>query len=229
MRATAPCRNLRRRFRQALVLAACTGGVALAQAQAQAPVQAHMAALAGFGDGEPPLAAAAKSAAITPSSEVVPLSGRVERPNAAPLQRSHASDEVAGVSYRLWMSRGRTAVGVGLGALGRVMVTPAESASPESAPAAPALTDTAPVVSVAMRYRTSEHSAVYADASLAHDFAGPEGVGGYSNAKVGVEWKSAKPSFGLERGRLAVQLDSGYRMSFRIRKSGLGVYLRGQF
>ncbi len=80
-----------------------------------------------------------------------------------------------------------------------------------------------------MRYRLGEHAALFADASLAHALVGAEGPGDYTNAKVGVEWKAAKPRLGFERGRLGLQLDSGYRMSFRIRKSGLGVYLRGNF
>jgi len=185
--------------------------------------------LPGAGDGGDDLLARVQARAATPvaSTEVVALSGRVGSNEATALQPTRASNELAGVSYRLWMSHGRAAVGVGVGALARVMYpTPSAVAEPG---VAPTLTDTAPVVSVAMRYRASERSVVFADASLAHGLAGPQGIGGYTNAKVGVEWKSAKPKLGLEHGRLAVQLDSGYRMSLRIRKSGLGVYLRGKF
>ena len=50
------------------------------------------------------------------------------------------------------------------------------------------------------------------------------------NTKLGAEWKSPASRFGLDkRGHLGIQFDSGYRMSLRLRKSGVGVYVRGQF
>lgn len=160
-----------------------------------------------------------------PALQVVELSGRLDPDAAHPFTDARGSRELAGVSYRVWMTRGRARVGLGFGALGRTTATPPDG----SEPAPRTLAEAAPVVSLAMRYRLGEHSAVFADASLAHALAGTEGLGDYANAKVGVEWKAAKPRLGFERGRLGLQLDSGYRMSFRIRKSGLGVYLRGNF
>jgi len=220
MRATAPRRTLRSSVLPGVVLAVCASA-------AYAGDVVPAAATAGVGADDLVSRVQARAAGPIASTEVVALSGRVGRDDAATLQPARVSNDLAGVSYRLWMSQGRAAVGVGLGALGRVMY-PAPSAAAEPG-AAPTLTDTTPVVSVAMRYRASERSAVFADASLAQGLAGPRGTGGYSNAKVGVEWESARPELGLEHGRLAVQLDSGYRMSLRIRKSGLGVYLRGRF
>ena len=171
-------------------------------------------------------AAAAPAVERPPAVQVVALSGRLDRDASGALAGHQESNRLVGVSYRVWMSRGRADIGLGVGALGRVADAP-PAADASAAPRG--FAGTAPVVSVAMRYRMSEHSAVFADASLAHSLIGAEGVGNYANAKVGVEWKGAESRLGFERGRLGLQLDSGYRMSFRIRKSGLGVYLRGKF
>jgi hypothetical protein len=130
--------------------------------------------------------------------------------------------ELAGVNYRLWVSRGPAAMGVGVGTLG--YVRPPLDGRPEPV----SLTGTAPTFSVGLRYRTSMHSAVYADA-LGTRGLGPETDGLYVNTKVGMEWKPAKNTFGFDHGTIGVHFDSGYRLSLRPRKGGLGVYLRGQF
>jgi len=56
----------------------------------------------------------------------------------------------------------------------------------------------------------------------------PESMG-YLSTKVGMEWKPATSRFGLDHGALGVQFNSGYRLSFKARKDGLRIYLRGQF
>jgi hypothetical protein len=131
--------------------------------------------------------------------------------------------DLAGVDYRLWMNRGRAGIGVGIGTLGYVQPsTDGRIDGPVH------LTGAAPTLSVGVRMRMSPESSVYADATGARGFrADPDAR--FVNTKVGVEWKPAKSRFGFEGGRLALQLDSGYRLSLRARKGGVGVYLRGQF
>ncbi|WP_280152963.1 hypothetical protein [Piscinibacter sp. XHJ-5] len=130
--------------------------------------------------------------------------------------------ELAGVNYRLWLSRGPAAMGVGVGTLGYVRPPSEGIGAPVT------LTGAAPTLSVGLRYRTSMHSAVYADALGARGLP-PDGEGYYVNTKVGMEWKPAKSTLGFDHGTIGVHFDSGYRLSVRPRKGGLGVYLRGQF
>ena len=48
--------------------------------------------------------------------------------------------------------------------------------------------------------------------------------------KLGVEWAGRSRSrLGFDKGAFGLLLDSGYRMSLRIRHGGLGLYVRGQF
>ncbi len=47
--------------------------------------------------------------------------------------------------------------------------------------------------------------------------------------RVGLEWMPAKSNFGLAQGALGLQLESGYRLSLKLRRGGPTVYLRGQF
>ena len=131
--------------------------------------------------------------------------------------------EMAGVDYRLWISRGRTDVGLGVGALGYVTPPPGPSRD-----GTVQLSQSMPTMSVGLRYRLTPESAVFADASgLQRDLDDPDTR--YVNTKVGMEWKPAKSRFGFENGRLGIHLDSGYKISLRARKGGIGVYLRGQF
>jgi len=131
-------------------------------------------------------------------------------------------NELRGVQLRLWMSRGRTAVGLGVGTLGYVQPAPEVR---EARPAA--LVGATPTLSVGMRYRMSGDSAVFADASGAR--ALPPDSGGYVNTGVGMEWKPATSRFGIDSGALGMRFDSGYRLSLKARKDGLRIYLRGQF
>lgn len=134
------------------------------------------------------------------------------------------STELSGVSYRWWLSRGRSDVGVGVGALGRVITQP-----PGVIDGGTSLAGSVPTVTVGWRYRVTNDSVVFADASGARGL-GLNGNGNYVSTKLGAEWKSPVSRFGLDkRGHLGVRLDSGYRMSLRVRKSGIGVYVRGQF
>lgn len=130
--------------------------------------------------------------------------------------------EVAGVSYRLWVSRGRADLGVGVGTLGYVVPAAPHADAPS------ALNASAQTVTLGVRYRFTSRSAVYADASGVRGLGLDTGAG-YVNTKLGVEWKPAKPRYGLEKGAFGMQLDSGYKLTLRPRRGGLALYLRGQF
>jgi hypothetical protein len=129
--------------------------------------------------------------------------------------------DAAGFSYRWWLRRGRADVGIGLGAIGRVMA-PVETGGEAT------LAYAASTLTLGLRYQLSERSTLYADASGARR-QGDAGADLFA-AKLGVEWAGRSRSrLGFDKGAFGLLLDSGYRMSLRIRHGGLGIYMRGQF
>jgi len=161
---------------------------------------------------------------VTVTPEVSAVRTRLAPAAAAPLAADgRPLSELAGVNYTLWMSHGRADVGVGVGTLGYVVPRPdGRIEGPMT------LTGASPTVNLGVRYRFTRDSAVFADAS------GTRGLGidqssNYLNTKVGVEWKPAKQTLGFEHGAIGMHFDSGYKLSLKARRGGLGLYLRGQF
>jgi hypothetical protein len=126
--------------------------------------------------------------------------------------------DMTGVSVRWWSRHGRAGFGVGVGTVAFV----------DSAADGAALRGAVPTFTLGWRYRVSPDAAVYADATGARSLAAAAAPELY-NTKVGMEWQPAKSRFGFEGRSLGIQLQSGYRMSLRARKGGLGVYFRGKF
>lgn len=186
--------------------------------------------------GEPPGEAAEEPVLASPlqrSTAVDPLAApRFSRTDAvvsAPLPVSLAAPSAArfdltGFSRRWWLSGERADLGVGLGAIGYRTTGIGGRALDEGQ----SLRHAVPSVSLAMRYRVSPGSAVYADTSNARGLYGP-GSDAYFT-KLGVEW-SGRPQSGwsLARGGIGLQLDSGKTMTMRIKGGGLGIYLRSKF
>ena len=129
--------------------------------------------------------------------------------------------DAAGFSYRWWLRRGRTDVGIGLGAIGRVV-------APVEANGEATLAYAAPTLTLGLRYQLTERSTLYADASGARRGQGDAGADLFAT-KLGVEWARSRSRLGFDKGAFGLRLDSGYRMSLRIRHGGLGIYVRGQF
>lgn len=130
--------------------------------------------------------------------------------------------DAAGFSYRWWLRRGRADVGIGLGAIGRV-VAPVETGGEAT------LAYAASTLTLGLRYQLSERSTLYADASGARRAQGDAGADLFAT-KLGVEWAGRSRSrLGFDKGAFGLLLDSGYRMSLRIRHGGLAIYVRGQF
>ena len=142
--------------------------------------------------------------------------------SAAPLagQEGRTSDELAGLHYRVWLTRGRADVGIGLGTLGFVLAPSIDGPR--------ALVGARPVVTLGLRYRMSDQHQLFADASGARGL-GADPAAAYVATRVGLEWKPAKSSIGLAHGALGVQLDSGYRLSLKVRHGKPALYLRTQF
>jgi hypothetical protein len=130
--------------------------------------------------------------------------------------------DAAGFTYRWWLRRGRADVGVGLGALGRVV-------APVEVHGGPTLAYAASTLTLGLRYHLTERSTLYADASGARSAQGEAGADLFA-AKLGVEWAGhSRSRLGFDKGAFGLLLDSGYRMSLRVRHGGLGIYVRGQF
>lgn len=193
-----------------LALALAAGVAAADELDAGLAQRATGAAVAGVAQRD--------SLILTP--ELSAVRTRLAPSDAAPLAADgRALSELSGINYRLWMGRGRTEFGVGLGTLGYV--------HPGAEPGAPLLR-AAPTLSLGIRYRVTPESAFYADASGARGLGMDSGAA-YVNTKVGMEWKPAKPALGFEHGAIGMHFDSGYRLSLKARRGGLRIVLRGEF
>ncbi len=142
------------------------------------------------------------------------------------------SARLSDISYRYWLSRGRTDVGFGIGTLtltARPLGTPPSAAPGPTLDNSRILLASAPTLTVGMRYRATPQSTLFADA------AGTRGLGSNSGdaylGKVGVEWKPASFSsrWNIAYGGIGWKLSSDSRMTLRIRSGGVGLYMRSQF
>lgn len=144
-----------------------------------------------------------------------------DRPGSGAVQR-----EWSQVDLRLWARRGGQSLGIGLGAASSVTLAPTLGREPQR------LVDqqVGPTLTVGWRAQLGEDASVYADTStMPGRLAGDPDNRPYFSTRGGVDWKLNESRFGFDRGRLSMRLDSGYRMSLRVRGGGVGVMLRGQF
>jgi hypothetical protein len=156
--------------------------------------------------------------------EVSATRGRLVDPAALPTGLDgRATRDVAAVTYRVWMSRGRTDVGLGLGSLAYVLPPTASRSD-----TATMLVGAVPALTLGVRYHVTERHLVFADA-LGGRGLGADPAAAYVSTQVGVEWRPAKSTLGFDHGALGVQLDSGYRLSLKARGGGAALYLRGRF
>ncbi len=239
----------------ALLFTACTATVAQTTDVIEAPLEVAETKQVALSDGvaparQQPAQTLIGRVDVSGPAPVYAPTVSIERSRLLPLGRDWPGGtgvdsfgrpytEMGGVNYRWWLRRGRSDLGVGFGTVG-YLVPPIDglAANPHAlmyaGPHAQAyagphtLAHTAPTLTVGWRYQLDERSMVFADAWGARRSYADDRSDFYST-KVGMEWKERKSRLGFEKGALGVQLDSGYRMSLRARKGGLGLYLRGQF
>jgi hypothetical protein len=138
-----------------------------------------------------------------------------------------AFGEPLGVGYRVRASSGRADVGIGIGTL--AYLVPAGDGRTDGRPArAQALVGAVPAITLGLRYRLSADHALFADAARVR------GLGAHAAAidygvEVGVQWRPAKPTFGLEHGALGLQMASGSKLSLKLRRGDPSLHLRSQF
>jgi len=152
--------------------------------------------------------------------------------DAAPARPGFRS-EVTELSYRWWAARGRAELGLGIGTLAyvtqlieRVRPAAAHLTGANGDAANAAVLGSGSVLTLGMRYRASDRSTLYADAADVRrmGFERDAVVG-----KVGIEFKSAQSQWSIAYGGLGVRLADDTRMTLRLRKGGLGIYMRSSF
>ncbi len=166
------------------------------------------------------------AAALAQPYEVTVERSRVlGRPVALPRLGGRVSNDLAALTYRVWRSHGRADIGIGVGTRGYLV--PAADGRGD-ADAGQALVGVVPAVSMGLRFRVTDEHALFADAYRARSPVAGAPLAGYGT-KLGVEWRPAKVTLGLEHGALGMQLESGYRVSLKLRRGGPSLYLRSQF
>jgi hypothetical protein len=148
------------------------------------------------------------------------LSGDVQ---ASPAGYAGETTELQG---RWWTTQGRADLGLGLGTLGYGL-RPTGSIAGLVGTGNTTVVASATVLTLGMRYRTSDRSAVFADASSLHGstFEGNEAVFG----KVGFELKSAQSAFHVSYGGLGMNLAGDAHMTVRPKHGGLALFMRTSF
>lgn len=137
-----------------------------------------------------------------------------------------AQREWSQVDMRMWATRGRQSLGIGLGAVTNATLAPATGQDPARLIGQ----QVGPALTVGWRARFGEDTTLYADTStMPGRLVGDADNRPYFSTRGGVDWKLSESKFGFDRGRLSMRLDSGYRMSLRLRSGGVGFMLRGQF
>lgn len=153
---------------------------------------------------------------------VVRYDAPIESQRAMPGYRTETTE----VGYRWWLSRGRADLGLGLGTLTQG-ARPTGSLGGVANDGSASVLAAATVMTVGMRYRSSDRATLYADASgvRGHGFDGREAVVG----KVGIEFKAAQSRFDIAYGGLGLKLDGDTRMTVRVKRGGLGIFMRSKF
>lgn len=173
--------------------------------------------------------ARSQAAALRPfgaGANDAPRFTRSELPVDGPRSLPGYRHELNEFSQRWWVSKGRADVGLGLGTLAYA-TRPFASPSAAAVESGASVVAAAPVLTLGMRYRTSERSALYADASG----VGRLGVDGSDRVvgKLGVEFKSAQSRWNIGYGGLGLSLAGDTRMTLRLRRGGLALSMHSAF
>jgi len=154
---------------------------------------------------------------------------RTDTPNVSLQSLPGYRTDMTELSYRRWASSGRASVGVGVGT-----VTLTDRAMGGGVGGVGALRDAPPVgvasgsvLMLGLHYRATESSSVYADASRVSGLGlnGDDQVVG----KVGMEFKAARSQWGLAYGGLGFRMAGDARMTVKLRRGGVGLFMRSAF
>jgi hypothetical protein len=170
----------------------------------------------------PVLASALRSQpidALAPLPADTDASGSAVAP--APSARWVSSAELSGQAYRWSLSRGAVDIGMRLDAPASATTRPFDSRIDAQAPYSTPF----PAISLGLRRGSAERDS--AGNLLARAMASSREAG-YAS-KVGVEWKPAESQVKFLREGLGLRLDGTDRMTVRLRKGVLGIYMQRKF
>ena len=151
-----------------------------------------------------------------PSHGERPVAGRA----ATARSRWSAAADLSGGDYRLGVHRGSLDLGLSFASTapsGRAF----DFRSEQTGPIVPMLP------SLSLGLRRSSGSAPSAS-SLLERATGADSGNAYVS-RIGLEWKPAQPQVNFLREGLGIRLDNNDRMSLRLRKGVLGVYMQRKF
>ena len=161
-----------------------------------------------------------ESAAAAVAGERIASALEVESAEASPSTRWTSSAELAGRSYRWSLSRGALDLGLRFDA-----PRSATHAASLGAPPSPVGAEL-PAISLGWRLRGPGHGPSAGTLlERAMESARAESYG----SKIGVEWKPAEPEINFLREGLGIRLEGNNRMTVRLRKGMLGIYMHRKF
>jgi hypothetical protein len=166
----------------------------------------------------PPAAAGSNTVAVAPSTleRAAPQAAAPEVP-----VRWVTSSEWSGRRYRWSLQRGSLDIGLAFEPRDAAL-RPLDEHNESAAPLVPTL----PTLSLGVR-RVGRGEGAAASSLLERALDRP-GEGGYTS-RVGIEWKPAQSQLNFLRDGLGVRLDGNDRMSVRLRKGVLSVYVQRKF
>ncbi len=153
---------------------------------------------------------------------------RIDTPGVAiPAAAGYRSD-LTEVTVQRWTNRGRAEVGLGVGSIGLVNRSTGLLTG-QSLDGAGTATATGTVLMLGMRYRATENSSFYADASHVRGLG--NGLDGEDRivSKVGMEFKSAQSNWKIAYGGFGFRLAGDARMTVKLRRSGVTLMMRRAF
>ena len=154
-----------------------------------------------------------------PSQRVDSTTAERDEPSALAAARWTSSAELSGGQYRWSASRGGLDVGMNFAMPaqdGRRVDLRADNAGP--------LVPTLPSLSVGLR---RDNQVPTASTLLDRSTASTRGASYVS--KIGLEWKPPQSQVNFLRGGLGIRLDGNDRMTVRLRKGVLGLYMQRKF
>ena len=180
--------------------------------------------------GEPDEGAAGSAvvaANVEAGGNAAPRVVRVDDPSEPGRSAPGYRGETTELGYRWWVSKGRADLGLGLGTLSYVVRPTGSLPGVGGADNGASVLASGSVLTLGMRYRTSARSAVFADAAGWHGpgLSGRDAVVG----KVGLEFKTAKSRWNIAYGGLGLTLPGDARMTLRVRRGGLALFMHSSF
>ena len=154
------------------------------------------------------------------AGEKIASAGQIESAVASPPTRWASSAELVGRSYRWSLSRGALDLGMRFDA-----PRSATQAANLGAPLSPVGTEL-PALSLGWRLPASGRAP---SAGTLLERAMESARGESAGSKIGVEWKPAEPQINFLREGLGIRLEGNDRMTVRLRKGMLGIYMHRKF